>query len=217
LLSALGASAGATAIAGCLGLGAEDDDNPESVTLEEDFEGDDGQEDPLADWETEAHIGPEVDLDAFEWSIESTDERAKSGERSVSIFTEGKYDDGTAWLVRAIDVEPGYAYEAEASVYAWSDSESFNELRKLVSYLGPERPESEMDFPQSGEHSIDDVPGAGLREPLDRAEGWEEYTFTWDTPELEADTLYFAVGVSVVWETDRMYFIDDVEVTLEPQ
>ncbi|MFP4628225.1 MAG: twin-arginine translocation signal domain-containing protein [Halobacteriales archaeon] len=198
---------GGTALAGCL-LDDTVDSTDQTFTLEDDFE------DGIDAWETAAHVGPDAD-GPFEWDVDVSQTQSRSGEQSVAMFTEGTYDDGTAWIVRPIEIESGRRYHAEAAVYAYSDEESFNELRKLVAYLGPERPESESDFPKSGANDIEDRVGAGLREPLNRVAGWDEYTFEWGSPELETEQLYFAVGVTVVWETDLTYFIDDVDVELE--
>ncbi len=83
---------------------------------------------------------------------------------------------------------------------------------------GPDRPTSESSFPAPNENSTgEDRPAGGLREPLNRADGWEEYRFTWASPTLETDRLYFAVGISAVWETRLRYFVDDVVVELEAQ
>ncbi len=220
VLHALAASTATATVAGCIGgddNAAENDNGngngtPDPVTFEASFE------DGLDTWEQHSHIGPDASGE-FEHSIEQTDERAYDGEHSVAIFTEGTYDDGTAWIDHPIEIESGHAYEAEASVYAWSPSESFNVVRQLVAYLGPEQPTEEFDFPQSGENSSDwgESDNGGLREPLQRAEGWEEYSFTWETPTLDVEELYFAVGVTVVWEADRIFWIDDVSVSLEPQ
>jgi len=135
------------------------------TAVEEGFEGG-------LDWATAAAIGPKVDVEAFEWAIERSGERAHSGDWSLRLFTEGDYD-GTAWAVRPAPVEPGRTYRATVSAWARSESESFNTLRHLVASLGPERPTAEADFPASGTNTTGtpDASAGGLREPLHRAEG----------------------------------------------
>lgn len=174
-----------------------------------------GFEDGLGAWTTDSHVGPDAG-DAFESRVEPTNERARSGQRSLSLFTEGNHDDGTAWVVRAVDVDPDTRYRARGSAYYWSEQESFNVVRHAVVYLGPDRPTVEEDFPPPNANSTTDDTGVGgLREPLDRAAGWNEYAFEWST-EPGSDRLYFALGVSVVWETDRTDFVDDASLVLEP-
>ncbi len=162
-------------------------------------------------WETAAHIGPEEELSDFEWAIERSRAQAGEGDWSLSVFTEGDHDDGTAWATTEID--PGDAEAFEVTFDAWSESESFNILRNAVAYLGPEAPDAEEDFPDPGQNSsnVDGAPYGGLREPLHLAEGWQEYSFTWE-PDSVPETLFLSLGVSVVWESDATHYFDDVRV-----
>ena len=192
-------------LAGCTG----NDDGV--IEFTEDFE------DELSGWETASHIGPEA-FDEFDWSIERSQEEARSGDWSLAIYTEGRFDDGTAWIVRPISVTPGHRYEVAATLYAWSRDESFNVVRHLVAFFGEFRPAVEEDFPPPGVNTTDFVnaPIGGFREPLDLAPGWREYGFEWITPRLEREEVYFAVGISVVWEADRTHFIDNITLRLTP-
>ncbi|WP_152041923.1 hypothetical protein [Salinigranum salinum] len=178
-----------------------------------------GFEGGLGDWTSDAAIGPEVDVAEFEWTVVVSDEQAAEGDRSLRIFTEGDYDDGTAWAVHPVAVDPGRAYTAEVSAEIWSESESFNTLRDAVMRLGPSPPETEEDFPSPGVNTsvLGETPYGGLREPLWLADGWREYSFEWTTPTLSTDTLHVAVGVSVIWEGDATHFVDDLRVTLTPR
>jgi len=197
---------GLTGLAGCTGW-----------TGERAFH--EGFESGLGDWAADAAIGPEVDVEAFEWTVDVSGEQAAEGERSLRISNEGTYDDGTTWAVHPVSVEPGRAYTVDVDARFWSESESFNTLRDAVMRLGPERPTAEEEFPQPGVNTsaLGETPYGGLREPLWLAEGWREYAFEWTTPELSTDTLYVAVGTSVIWEGDATHFVDDVSVELRPR
>ena len=191
-----------TALAGCTLPG--NGDGGTGTILEESFE-------DSFDWETAAHIGPEEDVADFEWVIERSDAQAADGDWSLSVFTEGDHDDGTAWATT--ELSPGETESFEVTFDAWSESESFNTLRNVVAYLGPEPPESEQDFPHPSQSSsnVDGAPYGGLREPLHLAEGWYEYSFTWE-PASVPETLYLSLGVSVVWEADATHYLDSVRV-----
>lgn len=196
-----GAAAGAVAVAGCLGGSSE-------PAFEEGFE------DGLGDWESGAAIGPEVEIEEFDWEFGVSGTQAASGDRSLRIWNEGDFDDGVTWGVHPVSVEPGQAYEMTVTAQLWSESESFNTLRDVVMRLGPEPPEVEEDFPQPGVNTtaLGETPYGGLREPLWLSAGWREYTFEWTTPELSTDTLYVAVGTAVIWEGDATHFVDDISV-----
>ena len=189
-------------LAGCIGAPTRD-----SVLSE-------GFESGLNGWEPHAHIGPEEPLSAFEWEIERSRRQAATGDWSLELVTEGDHDDGTAWV--STELDPGEATSFSVSLQAWSESESFNTLRNLVAYLGPTEPTAEGDFPDPGANStaVPDAPYGGLREPLHLAEGWREYSFEWE-PESTPESLFLALGVSVVWEADATHYLDDVVVTAE--
>jgi hypothetical protein len=201
-----GVAAGLGSVVGCV---APSDD----VAFSEGFE------DGMGDWTADAAIGPEVDVSAFEWEIDVSTARASEGERSLRVFNEGDYDDGTTWALHPVPVESGRAYTASVRAAFWSESESFNTLRDAVMRLGPERPAIEEDFPRPGVNTsaLGETPYGGLREPLWLADGWREYAFEWTTPTLSADTLYVAVGTTVVWEGDATHFVDDLSVSLSPR
>ncbi|MGB9955693.1 hypothetical protein ACOZ4B_04800 [Haloferax prahovense] len=196
-----GTAAGVIAVTGCLGGG----DEPAFY---------EGFEDGLGDWERGAAIGPEVDIEEFEWELGVSETEAASGNHSLRIWNEGDYDDGVTWGVHPVSVEPGRAYEVTVTAQFWSESESFNTLRDAVVRLGPEPPDTEEDFPNPGVNTtaLGETPYGGLREPLWLADGWREYRFEWTSPELSTDTLYLALGHAVIWEGDATHYIDDITV-----
>ena len=197
-----GVVAGVGAVTGCL----------DAPTDEVAFEA--GFEDGMGEWEAGAAIGPEVELSEFEWEVDVSDAEAAEGTRSLRIWNEGDHDDGTTWAVHPVSVDPGRAYRAEVTAQFWSESESFNTIRDAVMRLGPTPPESEADFPHPGVTTtpLGQTPYGGLREPLWLADGWREYTFEWTTPRLSTDTLFVAVGTSVIWESDATHYVDELAV-----
>ncbi len=178
-----------------------------------------GFEDGIDDWEAGAAIGPEVDIEAFEWELDVSGTEAAEGERSLRIWNGGDYDDGVTWGVHSVSIEPGEAYDVTVSAQFWSESESFNLIRSAVMYLGPEPPEFEEDFPHPGVNTSEfgETPHGGLREPLWLTDGWRTYTFGWTTPELSTETLYIALGTAVVWETDATHYVDDIVIEADPR
>lgn len=199
-----GGTAGALAVAGCLGSSDE-------PAFREGFES------GIGDWEAGAAVGPEVDSGEFDWELDVSDAESADGDRSLRIWNEGDHDDGVTWAVHPVSVEPGRAYRATVTAQLWSESESFNTLRNAVMRLAPEPPEAEADFPHPGVNTtaLGETPYGGLHEPLWLTDGWREYAFEWTTPELSTDTLYVAVGTSVIWEGDATHYVDDISVEFE--
>lgn len=169
----------------------------------------------LEGWTTHSHIGPEEPPEAFEWTVTRSQTEAYDGDWSLEVFTEGDHDDGVAWASTSFE-PPADATSFTATFQAWSRSESFNTLRNVVAYLGPEAPTEEGDFPDPGVNTtaMPDAPYGGLREPLHLAEGWREYGFEWE-PASVPDELVFAVGVAVVWEADATHYVDSIEISAE--
>lgn len=199
--------------AGCLTVPTDDEDD-RPIVVTESFESD------LAAWERGGDVpeDPNNPGNPVAWEIERSTLRAASGSASLRLTLDGRQDDGTIWIVRPIDIVSGRAYDASASVAAWSASESFNTIGHLVASLGPRPPDDEASFPRPGENSTGQHwASGGLREPLNRTAGWDRYAFSWQTPVFNMDRLYLAIGISAVWETELTYFVDNITVTLVPR
>jgi hypothetical protein len=86
------------------------------------------------------------------------------------------------------------------SFQLWSSSESFNTLAAVVGYVGQEDPEKKADF---------QVLGAA-----NQVSGWRTYVLSVETSTGKAGEVFVALGISVRWETDLSYSIDDVRITI---
>lgn len=178
-----------------------------------------GFESGIGQWTADAAIGPEVDIEEFEWEVDISDTEAAEGTQSLRIWNEGDYDDGVTWTVHPVPIESNQTYTVTVSAQFWSESESFNTIRDAVMRLGTKPPDAEEDFPSPGVNTtaLGETPYGGLREPLWLADGWREYSFEWTTPKLSTDTLYIAIGTSVIWESGATHYIDDISVTFAPR
>ncbi|WP_241686221.1 hypothetical protein [Halorubrum amylolyticum] len=101
-----GAGIGAVGLAGIAGCTGGSDDS----TFEEGFEG------GVGDWKFGATLGPEVDVDEFDWEAPASEEEAASGERSLRIWNQGDYDDGVTWATHPVSVESGESYRIAVTV-----------------------------------------------------------------------------------------------------
>lgn len=199
-------------LSGCLSM---DDETSETVGFA------DGFEEGFTGWSRDSDVpeDPNNPGNPVAWTITRSTERAAAGSASLRYYLDGSQDDGTIWIDREISVEAGNAYDVSVRIDAWSSSESFNTIAHLVMYSGTSRPISEGSFPEPGSDSSDAgvTDTGGLREPLNRGEGWIPYAFSWKTPILETETIYIGVGITAVWETEMTYFIDDVKLTAIPR
>lgn len=197
-----------------LGCASGPGGDPTDVRIDESFE------DGLEGWQDGSDVpaDPNREGQQVAWNITASDEQPATGNKSANFRLDGSQDDGTIWLVRPVQVDPGAVYEARIEAQAWSQDESFNHIADLVLYIGTTPPDGEESFPRGedgGPGESEDGQVAGIREPLNKAAGWEGYNFNWTTPE-DAQVLYVAVGISVVWETEVSYFVDDLNVRMVP-
>lgn len=137
------------------------------------------------------------------WSIVASNQRANTGQQSARFSLDGRQDDGTIWLERQFNLDPATPYRVTLAFAFWSESESFNTLAKVAAYAGASRPDQEGDF--------------NTTQAANQVAGWKQYAYTFNTTSAADGRLWIAVGISAVWETQLLYFLDDIDVTIEPR
>ncbi len=171
---------------------------PEAIIITENFE--EGMEMWIPD--SDVPMDPNIPGQHVNWTISLTQERVYEGSYAAQFILDGRQDDGTIWLEQEISLEPNTKYEAEIKFQFWSASESFNQLAYVVGQASPVDLEEEGDFADLGAANL--------------VEGWREYTHTSTFITDDDGLAYIGYGVSVVWETEIVYFIDQVEITITP-
>jgi hypothetical protein len=164
----------------------------------------DGFEAGLQSWSTDADVPPDPNRpgEDVEWSITASQEQAAEGIPSARYFLDGTQDDGTIWLVRPFDVLPNADHDVRLRFQFWSESESFNDIAMVAAYAGATSPLVEADFDTS-------------RRAND-ATGWLEYVYDFAVRSDGTGRVWVAFGISAVFETVMTYFIDDVEIWIDP-
>jgi len=167
-----------------------------TVAFQERFEG------GLGSWRQGSDVpeDPNNPGNPVAWFIEGSADRAAEGNRSARYFLDGRQDDGTIWLARSFQVPADRSVSITLSFQLWSESESFNTLAKAAAYAGPDAPAVERDFDTA--------------QPANRAVGWETYSYDFQVDSGPEGAVWIAYGISVVWETEVTYYVDDVNVSL---
>lgn len=188
-----------TALVGCVGTA-------EPTSFNE------GLEHGSDDWTTDATIGPEIDSDAFEWSVDASTEQAASGVQSTRFWIEGGFDDGVPWITDPIPVPGDSVFRIRVSAHRWSGSESVTTHRDVLLRLGRDRPETEEEFPDPGVNTktLGRTPLGGLCEPLWLTDGCPDYENEWSTPTLAGGTVFVSVGTSGVLEGGATHYVADL-------
>lgn len=172
--------------------------NPVSLSFEDGFEGD------LSTWQMGADVpmDPNNPGNPVAWSIQASLDQAAEGNRSARFELDGSQDDGTIWLTRAFEVPANERIDVDLDFQLWNEGPSMaNTLIKVAAYAGPQPPEAEGDF--------------NTERPGNRVEGWDEYEYRFSAQSSADGQIWVAFGISVVWETQVVYYIDDVNVEIE--
>ena len=169
---------------------------PQNKTYSFDFE------DGLSDWTTDSDVpeDPNRPGQLINWTIDSANNISYSGNKSLLFYIDGLQDDGTIWIKNKFATDPNTIRNFTVSFQFWSETESFNELAVVVGYIGNETAEVEEDF---------QVIGAA-----NQAEGWKTYSLSSEVHTGSSGDVHVALGISVRWETQMTYFIDNVDIAI---
>jgi hypothetical protein len=135
-----------------------------------------------------------------DWNVSRVNSPAKSGQHSVELYIDGKQDDGTVWIEKALSAKRNAQIHVTVSFDLYSESESFNVIAAVVGFAGTSNPEVEADFTVLGK--ANDV------------SGWKRYSYMATLETDSSGEFWVAIGISVRWETEMTYNLDDVEVTI---
>ncbi|MBS3815258.1 MAG: hypothetical protein KGY45_01695 [Hadesarchaea archaeon] len=159
-------------------------------------------EENLGGWvkDSDVPIDPNNDQ-PVSWSISRVSSLAKSGDYSLEYYIDGSQDDGTIWVEKRIKTEGVSSAEIEVSFDFYSESESFNVIAKVVSYAGISNPETEEDFT--------------TLDPANQVGGWKNYSHSQKLSVIENEEVWIGVGITVAWETEMYYNIDNLRVSIK--
>ncbi len=140
-------------------------------------------------------------------------EHVQDGNKSVKFTLDGRGDDGTAWLLAVIPSgtigEPMSNHTLAISGWVWSSIASNVNQWPVVASISTQEPTSnatkqEEDFTIIGWTEV--------------KEGWTEYSLeksNFTLPSDENASIFFTFGISVTWETIRIYWIDYLTIRVD--
>jgi len=163
---------------------------------------DEGFEEDFGGWEGDADVPPDPNNpdSLVDWNVSRVTSPVKSGQYSVELYIDGRQDDGTVWIERELSVKKNLQIQVKVSFDFYSESESFNVIADVVGFAGTSNPEVEADFTVLGQ--------------ANEVSGWKRYTHTATLKTGSSGEVGVAVGISVLWETEMTYNLDNVEVTI---
>ncbi|MEM2912069.1 MAG: hypothetical protein QXM52_00100 [Candidatus Bathyarchaeia archaeon] len=157
-------------------------------------------ENGFGEWSADADVPPDPNNPSYpvEWHVNRVTNVPRSGQYSLKFFIDGRQNEGTVWIEKKINVKKHTQIQVKVSFWLYSEQESFNTIAIVCAYLGAENPEVEEDFTVIG--------------ATNEVAGWKNYTHVVDLNTGSSGEIWVAVGISVRWETQMTYYIDDIEV-----
>jgi len=159
-------------------------------------------EEGFVNWEADADVplDPNDPGHPVAWNVSRIAALAHSGQYSVELYIDGRQDDGTVWIEKKIPVKSNSQIQVKISFQFYSENESFNAIAAVCAYAGISNPEVEADF--------------GVLGSANEVAGWKGYTHETSLYTGSSEEVWVAVGITVRWETEMTYNIDDVKVTI---
>ena len=133
------------------------------------------------------------------WDVSRVTSLSHSRQYSAEFYIDGRQDDGTVWIEKKLSVENNSQVQVEVSFEFYSEQESFNAIAGVCAYAGVSDPEGEEDFTVLG--------------PANEVAGWKRYSYS-ATFQTGAPEMWVALGITVLWETEMTYYVDDVTVAI---
>ena len=134
------------------------------------------------------------------WDVSRVASPTHSGQYSLELYVDGRQDDGTVWIEKKISVKNNSQIQVKVSFEFYSEHESFNIVARVCAYAGISNPEVEADFTILGQ--------------ANQVAGWKRYTHETTLYAGSSEEVWIAVGITVSWETEMTYNVDDVKVTI---
>lgn len=159
---------------------------------------------------TDGFVADTDDLDnpPVTWSVDRTTDFADTGEASMAIQIDNVNDMAKVWIEREVlDLEPNNTYTVDITFDFGSSDWGDVNLWTLFVDADAESPSEWADFDDAL------MTDTGNGASADSGVLWDEKNASLAV-ETDADgTLHVAIGIWGTWETDRTYYIDDVQVT----
>ncbi len=151
--------------------------------------------------------GTDLDNPPVDWSIERSQELATDGENSLKFYLSNVNDAGKIWIEKAFDADPNSYYRVNVSYdFASAIYGDFN-LWRIITGVSPNSPSDAKDLMFQGDAGNGADNNVGFK--------WLKKSYEFVAKSSQDNELYVYIGVWGTWETDRTYYVDNVEVEFE--
>jgi hypothetical protein len=139
------------------------------------------------------------------WSIERSDEMAKSGEISLKFVLANLNDAGKIWIERPFLLKPNRLYHINVKyTFASADWGDVN-LFTIITGVVQEPPQTRYDLVCQGDTGNGSDTNVGYI--------WLRKDYDFFVRSSHDGKLYVVIGIWGTWETTRIYYFDNVKIT----
>ena len=132
------------------------------------------------------------------WSVSLDNTLGANSTHSLKFSIDGRQDAGTVWIERTIPVATNTTVNALVTFKIYCETASANPLAAACAYIGVDNPENASQFSVIGN--------------TNEVVGWKVYNYTTTTFSGDKAEVWVAVGITVRWETEMIFNVDDVVV-----
>jgi len=148
--------------------------------------------------------GTDLSDPPVEWSIERSEELARTGDAAVKLTLNNTNDAGKIWIERQFSVKPNCKHHVQVVFSLASADFGTINLWRIITGVTTTRPTSRDDL------TFQDNTGNGSE--ADVGHVWLDKGYSFDVESGADGELWVAIGVWGTWETARTYYVDDIRV-----
>ncbi len=155
-----------------------------------------GGETGFGAWAADGDVPFDANIDlARQWQAVRTRTESYEGDTSVSLYLDGRSDDGTVWLERWVPVDPDSKCAVDLS-FAFGIGADM--ATSPVYFIGLYDPEQETDFTR-----------------MELVGGWNVYEASQTVLTGSSTRIWVAVGLTVSWEIPVRHYLDAIKISVQ--
>ena len=163
-------------------------------------------ENGLQDWTPNA---TDVSEPPIFWAVTRSQDRATRGSSSLKFEVDNMTDAAKVWVERAFPVRPNTEYRVNVQFsFATADYGDLNHWT-IIAGVRTQPAETRDDLTYQGTTANGEPTNTGYK--------WLEKTYDFEVVSGADGILYVDLGVWGTWEAFRVYYIDDVQITITEQ
>jgi hypothetical protein len=150
--------------------------------------------------------GTDLNSPPIQWSIEPSQDRATDGTHSLKFELSNLNDAGKIWIERPFNVQANQSYHVTVQFSLGTQDFGVANLFRIIAGVRTTPAVTRNDLTYQDETGNGEQNNSGYK--------WLEKSYDFHLLSAADGTLYIDVGIWGTWETLRVYYIDNVRITI---